>query len=625
MSVAPTTLFVSSAVAEGGNGTQSRPFNSLQQVGAAIREMRSNGNRSSITVRLRGTFIVSEPLKWGTEVSDTNWERWGRGPAQISGGTALSAWRPATINGRGAWVHSVPGSRYRQMWVAKERRPIAILPKKGFYRLTGLLNGAEKSEWNKGQGTAKFAGDDIRPFTNLTDVDFTAHHFWVHSRMRVASIDAGAKIVKFDRPSIFRLTDDYTEQAAEYRLENPLEGLTEPGEWIHDSKQAIIAYLPKSGEKIEEFTATVSETPQLLSVEGAKNLTIRGLEFRHSDWHLPPGDAGPWQAGWSIPAAIQLRDVTGCVLEECSVRQVGTYAVEFLQGSSADNAVRKCVFQDLGGGGVKVGHDTARTTIEDCVIQEGGRVYPTCVGVWIGNSGGNKIAHNRIHDLFYSGVSVGWTWGYAAAKTQGNIVEFNDISKIGQGLLSDMGGIYTLGDATGSVLRNNRIRDVDSRGYGGWGIYFDEGTTNMLAENNLVQNTKSGGFHQHYGKQNVLRNNVFMNARRDGQLIATRIEDHQSFTVERNVVVWTGTDAFGSNWGKVRLAMANNVYWRTDGEPTFAGTPFTQWQTGGRDAGSVVADPKITVTSRGVRFAPTSPATKLGILPIDLSRVGPRR
>ena len=72
-----------------------------------------------------------------------------------------------------------------------------------------------------------------------------------------------------------------------------------------------------------------------------------------------------------------------------------------------------------------------------------------------------------------------------------------------------MAAIYTLGSQEGSRIRFNRFHDIAALKYGGWGIYFDEGTTHLVAENNLVYRTTHGGFHQHYGRENTVRNNIF--------------------------------------------------------------------------------------------------------------------
>ncbi len=185
-------------------------------------------------------------------------------------------------------------------------------------------------------------------------------------------------------------------------------------------------------------------------------------------------------------------------------------------------------------------------------------------------------------------------WPFAA---NGNIIEYNQVHHIGVRsngdgpILSDMGGIYTLGMQPGTVIRKNVFHDIAAVRYGGWGIYFDEGSTDILAEDNLVYRTTHGGFHQHYGRDNIVRNNIFAFGR-DQQIMRTRAEEHLSFTFERNIVYWNEGKLFAGNFSGSNFKMDNNVYWREGGgELRFDTLAFSQWQGRGLDVHSVIEDP----------------------------------
>jgi parallel beta-helix repeat protein len=186
-----------------------------------------------------------------------------------------------------------------------------------------------------------------------------------------------------------------------------------------------------------------------------------------------------------------------------------------------------------------------------------------------------------------------------------------------------MGCIYTLGISPGTVERYNLMHDIHCHVFGGWGVYTDEGSTGIVIENNIVYNTSSGCFHQHYGKENVLRNNVFAFGL-EGVVRRSREEEHSSFTFERNIVLSSGTPLLIQGWGNGKYKIDSNLYWDyLDPQPEFSGMTFAEWQAKGRDKRSVVADPMCADPDRfDFRLKPGSPAEKIGFVPIDTSRIG---
>ena len=293
-----------------------------------------------------------------------------------------------------------------------------------------------------------------------------------------------------------------------------------------------------------------------------------------------------------------------CVIEECVIENAGGYALDLGEGCHRWRVVGNSL-RHSGAGGVRIGetrpaNPAGEITFTDNEIAHYGRLHAAGVGVLVLHCGKNRIAHNHIHDGYYTGISVGWTWGYAESPCRENIIEFNHVHTIGQGRLSDMGGIYTLGPQPGTVIRSNYFHDVVSHDYGGWGLYTDEGSSGIVLENNVVARCKSAGFHQHYGRDNIIRNNVFA-WNREHSLMRSREEAHNSFTFERNIVVADSGTLLGSYWANDHFTMDRNCYWDTrhgasTGAYQFAGASWPQWQGRGHDLHSIIQDPGVAST-----------------------------
>ena len=622
------------------------PFASLERARDELRKARAATQASGATVFVRGGLyslkapFTLTPEDSGTAAAPVVYAAYPGEKPVISGGQRVVAWK--AVGNR--WEATLPDVangtwNFTQLFVNGERRNRPRVPETGYAFLAGEIAPAPDAK-DKRHDRFRFRPGDIRAgWSNLADVELLVFHTWSMSRYNPASVNEkeNTVVVKGYSPSA-----DWWgtfKKGNRYIVENVREALDKPGEWYLDRKTGVLNYIPLPGENPNQAVVIAPRIERLVEIKGdvakrawVQHIVFRGLTFAHTNWTVPSGGHNFYQAEAIMRATIVAEDARHCAIENCAVTQAGEYAIEFGAGCK-HNRVEDCELTDLAAGGVKIGEmkrsddDEAvasHNVVRNCLIAHGGRMHPAAVGVWIGHSPYNKVLHNDIHDFYYTGISPGWSWGYGPSHSHHNEVAYNHIYQIGQGVLSDMGGIYTLGTGPNNHLHHNLIHDVDSFSYGGWGIYFDEGTTDVIAENNIVYRTKSAGFHQHYGKNNLVRNNIFAFGR-EAQLMRTRVEEHISFTAERNIVLYKDAPLLGSNWSGSNYKLDYNLYWRTDGQEVRfpENKSLAEWQLKGQDVHSLVADPLFVNPEKDdYRLKPASPAFKLGFQPIDLTGVG---
>lgn len=635
-------------------GTMDKPFASVAAAQKAVRTAREKASVGSVEVIIHSGFyelpapLLFAPADSATATAPVVYRAKQGEKVTLSGGRRITGWK---VNSKGQWETRIPEAvtgewRFSQLFVNGQRRLRPRLPKTGSYFITSDAT-PKPGETTPSHDRLHFSGQDISAdWHNLADVELVVFHTWAASRLRIASVrpEENLAILTGQPPAS---SQHYSGLRKDHRyfMENVREALDEPGEWYLDNKSGVLTYIPKPGENIHNTQIVAPRLGLLMEVQGdAKNrkwvehIRFEGITFAHTNFVLPKEGYGCVQAEAVMPGAVRLEGAHNITFRDCGILHSATYALEFGAGAK-HNRIENCDLIDMGAGGVEFGAKSGGTfgrgagggdemvashnTIENSTIAHGGRLFPAGIGVWIGNSHNNRVADNDIHDFFYSGMSVGWEWGYHTSLAHHNVIENNHIYNLGQRVLSDMGGIYTLGVSPGTVLRGNHIHHVYSFRYGGWGLYYDEGSTGIVSENNLVHHVKDGGFHQHYGRENVVRNNILAFSD-EAQVKRTRAEEHLSFTFERNIVYWKDAPLIGSNFSGENFKFDNNLYWRTDGKAVdFMGQSLEAWQKRGQDVHSLIADPLFVDAEGGdYHLKSGSPAEKIGFKPFDYTKAG---
>lgn len=441
---------------------------------------------------------------------------------------------------------------------------------------------------------------------------------WAGFKFPVHTVDAAANAVQLNG----KLHAHRQEKVNRFWIENDAASLDQPGEWRIDPQRGVVQFLSVTGQAPAPGVVTVPVLSELVRLENCRDVTLQKLFLREVDDDLPPVGEVDSQAAAVRRGAVRLVGAQNVTIDDCEFSGLGGYAVDIGRGSR-DCRVTECEIHHLGAGGVRIGETRVETeadalvtghTVEACNVHDYGRTYLGACGLIVFHASGNRLARNEVHHGNYTAVSVGWTWGYRESPCHHNTVEENYLHYIGNDLLSDMGGVYLLGPQPGTVVRRNRIHDIFCNEYGGWGLYTDEGSSEMLLEENIVWNCQSAGFHQHYGRDNTVRNNLIVNCG-EGGLRRSRDEDHKSFTFEHNVIVCQQPQFLSGNWKNGNTVLRNNLYYSPgEGTPTWNGRSLADWQAAGHDAGSRVADPKLVDPLRpDFGLQADSPAADMGI------------
>lgn len=464
------------------------------------------------------------------------------GRAVLSGGQAITGWQ---VGDDGSWSATIPDAvngkwKFRELLVNGRRRGRARHPNAGYLRI-------DKAFDDKRSGFTFQAGDLPKNWTGGGELVFL--HDWSTSRVPVRQVehDSGRLTAAFpigNRADHYKI--DHFEPHPRYYIENHAAFLDAPGEWLLGD-DGVLTYRPRADEKPESTEVVAPRAEALLIVSGddegpVRNVHFQGIHFEHCAWQLPEqGFAASQATAYEqrgeqrhgggrnfVPAAIQFENAGNCSISRARISHLGTSGVQF--GSRTRNCrLEDCVLDDISGNGVNLGEDSRRTvsgrpwwqaTPEQAAagsivrhnrIERCGQQFYGAVAVWVGLGREMQITHNEISHHPYTGVSLGWMWNPTPTPAGENLVANNHIHHVMQ-VLSDGGGIYTLGRQPGTKLIGNVIHDVplNAGRAESNGMFLDQGSDQIEISGNTIYGVERSPLRFHQALQMTVRDNTLV-------------------------------------------------------------------------------------------------------------------
>ena len=664
------------------------PFATLERARDAVRQEEKRGSGDFVVLIRGGTYRLQETVVFGLldsgqqDTAITYAAYPGETPV-FSSGQIIDNWKPLTTVPTGLPKKAI--GKVRVAAVTKPFRALfdgeGLLPRarsKGFIPLEG-----------GGRNELHFPAGRLKNWPNVEDVEIVVrpHHAWIINILPLKSVDERRQIARTSIDATYAMNPlHFLRQTESCWVENTLEELDEPGEWVLDTHEGKLYLWPRNDSPV-----LAPQLTELIRIEGdidmagpqdtpVRNLCFRGLTFMHGErYRIAADDAGlqhDWDMHDKANALVRLRGTENCTIEQCRFAHSGSGAIRVdLHGQN--NSIAGNVIEHVGGTGVLLcgyGPGTKDVNRKNLVynnhIHRTGRIYSHSPGIMIWQSGENRIANNLVHHTPYTGIIVSGCMTHFFGRegrelgrtirrheiarlprqprledvrpylhTRDNVIEYNEIHHAME-MLGDGNGIYIRGAGAGNVIRRNYIHHLVAPMKMQSAIRTDGGQRDTLIAENLIYKCTSQGIILKLN--NRCENNIVAEliAPPRGYYLAVREGPMTGATIKRNIFYsssddCTFIDELPPGKGRTtedrrgrKLAASKqadtdyNIYFCASNR-TLGTQMLMKQQRDGVDDHSLAVDPLFVDAANGdFRLKPESPALKMGFVPFDMSKVG---
>ncbi|MFJ6729205.1 discoidin domain-containing protein [Streptomyces sp. NPDC091281] len=520
-------VYVSPTGKDSGRGTAAHPFRTLEHARDYVRGAKDKVRGDTRVRLLSGTYRLSRTFALTARDSGRAGQRISYEAAPgahpvLSGGRQVTGWTAADADKK-VYKAKLSGLDTRQLYVNGKLA-------------TRARSGKNPSGFSKTATGYTFTDSSITGYRRPADLEVASAWGWKLMRCPVQSISGNAMTMQ--QPC---WDNAHLQQGQEIQnptwLENARELLDSPGEWYLDKGAGEVYYMPQPGEDMKTADVTVPVVQDLVDLDGTRahpvtDVTFRGLTFSHSTWLAPSSPEGhiEGQAGFRMvgrdnpdfdstrlhwkktPGAVNVSHGSRVSFLDNTFTHLGAVGLNLNTGTQ-HTRITGNVFRQIAATGIQIGgvewgdaHPddprdiTKDTRVDNNYVTQVADQYNGSLGILAGYTDSTVITHNKVHDLPYSGISVGWGWGLTdqggnsaypnnagipVSKTptisRNNVVTDNEISDIMRSQ-ADGGGVYTLSNNPGGRVSGNYIHGVPEHAYGA--VYHDEASRRWLNTGN---------------------------------------------------------------------------------------------------------------------------------------------
>ena len=686
-------------------GTINEPFKTIEQAKQTIRKLSEQERQTDINVYLRGgTYSIDKTIVFELEDSglgDTKitYLAYKDETPVISSGVQIKGWKklktypkslPEVAKGN-IWVAKMPKGMERFYTLFDGDKRLARTRKEGFEFKNIEYVGAKSMNvlYEKNRYLLRkleLEGEEIlKSWPNLEDIEVGfAPVPWTMNLLTLESVDE-------EKREAWTVLEANAPPAAKKShtkpwVENVIDHLETPGQWVLNTQERNIYYWPENGEPSENIIAP--KLKEYFRIEGnidyqgavdipTKNIVFKGITFQH-------GERDSWwkgHKGWGIQhdwdkfdrgnAMLRFRGAENCEVLECRFTNSGGSAVR-LDLHAQNITIKNNMIDFVGHMGILLcgyGPGTKdvnkNNTITNNVIHHVGAVMKMGAAIFIWQSGSNIVSNNLIHHVPRKAVGIcgirvpilqkrdinfdegsktirwneidkaivkkGTFWQkytpFLHAKN--NIVENNEVYRALEEL-ADGSALNVSGAGEGNIMRNNFAHHITSHASGV--MRTDDWQRGTTFENNIIYMANVSGI-VHKGYNHIINNILVDCSSKESIRFASYPDEEADYgsKVQHNIF-YESSDAI--KYYNISYRASEGISKPEDCDADInifycaqnveQAKKFVESKIkDGIEKNSIIADPLFEdVANANFKLKPESPALKLGFKQIDMSEIG---